>query len=94
MPELKLFEVDESDCVKTWVAATSEEEAKRHLLACYQMTEWEDPEEVTTRELPEERARKMMIVDSTHRLAVDGKVSLWTLFGEAKVPELLASTEY
>lgn len=91
---LKLYEIDEAGCVKTWAAATSAEEAERLMLDLSDMKEWEDPEEVVTREVPEERARQMMIVDSDREIAVDGKVSLWTLFELAKAPELLASTEY
>lgn len=91
---LKLYEIDEAGCVKTWAAATSQEEAERLVLQGQGQTEWEDPEEVSTREVSEGRARQMMIVDSDREIAVDGKVALWTLFELAKAPEILACTEY
>ncbi len=91
---LKLFEIDEAGCVKTWAAATSTKEAERLMLDASGLKEWEDPEEVLTREVPEARAREMSVVDSDSPIAVDGKVTLWALFEQAKTPQLLCSTEY
>jgi hypothetical protein len=49
---------------------------------------------VLTREVPEDRARRLSVVDSDSEIAEGGKVTMWELFQHAKVPEVLASTEF
>lgn len=92
--DLKLFEIDEAGCVKTWAAATSAEEAERLALAFFGNTPWEDPEDVLVVERSREKAEEMMVVDSDSEIAVNGRVSLWALFQHAKHPQVLCCTEY